>query len=126
MPLHQLLEPIQCFLGDPDSGFLNLEMCHLALTIAKKTLDENRFRNTQKTTDCPTPNFQGRERDYFKNNQTCKWDLKYRARYRIVCIECNVHYLHIENMTRGKTQSCNVKDVVHEPLVKLWAEQENL
>ena len=25
LPLHQLLEPMQCFLGDPDSGMLNLE-----------------------------------------------------------------------------------------------------
>ena len=43
LPLHQLLEPMQCFLGDPDSGMLNLEVCRLALAIAKKTLDENRF-----------------------------------------------------------------------------------
>ena len=40
-PLHQLLEPMQCFLGDPDSGMLNLETHRLALAIAKKTLDEN-------------------------------------------------------------------------------------
>ena len=26
LPLHQLLEPMQHFLGDPDSGMLNLEM----------------------------------------------------------------------------------------------------
>ena len=25
LPLHQLLEPMQCFLGDPESGWLNLE-----------------------------------------------------------------------------------------------------
>ena len=43
LPLHQLLEPMQCFLGDPDSGMLNLETHRLALVIAKKTLDENRF-----------------------------------------------------------------------------------
>ena len=41
LPLHQLLEPMQCFLGDPDSGMLNLETHRLALAIAKKTLDEN-------------------------------------------------------------------------------------
>ena len=50
LPLHQLLEPMQCFLGDPDSGKLHLETHRLALAIAKKTLDENRFSNTQKTT----------------------------------------------------------------------------
>ena len=49
LPLHQLLEPTQCFLGDPDSGMLNLETHRLALEIAKKTLDENRFKTAQKT-----------------------------------------------------------------------------
>ena len=49
LPLHQPLEPMQHFLGDPDSGMLNLEMHRLALAIAKKTLDENRFTATQKT-----------------------------------------------------------------------------
>ena len=46
LPLHQLLEPMQCFLGDPDSDMLNLETHQLALAIAKKTLDENRFTAT--------------------------------------------------------------------------------
>ena len=49
LPLHQLLEPMQHFLGDPDSGILNLEMHRLALAIAKKTMDKNRFTATQKT-----------------------------------------------------------------------------
>ena len=49
LPLHQLLEPMQCFLGDPDSGKLHLETHRLALAIAKKKLDENRFTATQKT-----------------------------------------------------------------------------
>ena len=31
LPLHQLLEPMQCFLGDPESGKLNLEHHHLTL-----------------------------------------------------------------------------------------------
>ena len=39
------------FLGDPDSGMLNLETHRLALAIAKKTLDENRFTATQKHND---------------------------------------------------------------------------
>ena len=46
LPLNQLLEPTQCFLGDPDSGMLNLETHRLALAIAKMTLDENRFTAT--------------------------------------------------------------------------------
>ena len=50
LPLHQLLEPMQHFLGDPDTGKLNLENHCLTLTIAKKTLDNNQFRNAQETT----------------------------------------------------------------------------
>ena len=49
LPLHQFLQPMQHFPGDPDSGMLNLETHRLALAIAKKTLDENRFTVTQKT-----------------------------------------------------------------------------
>ena len=41
LPLHQLLEPMQHFLEDPDSGKLHLETHGLALVIAEKTLDEN-------------------------------------------------------------------------------------
>ena len=48
LPLHQLLEPMQHFLGDPDSGKLNMETHRLALAIAKKTLDKNRFTATEK------------------------------------------------------------------------------
>ena len=35
---------MQQFLGDLDSGMLNLEAHSLALAIAKKTLDGNHFR----------------------------------------------------------------------------------
>ena len=49
LPLHQLLEPMQCFLGDPEPGMLNLVTHRLALAIAKQTLDENRFKTAQKT-----------------------------------------------------------------------------
>ena len=42
---------MQWFLGDPDSGILNLEADRLALTIAKKILDENHFKTAQKTMD---------------------------------------------------------------------------
>ena len=57
LPLHQLLELMQWFLGDPESGLLNLEVQCLALAIAKKTLDENHFRTAQKTTDREPPSF---------------------------------------------------------------------
>ena len=86
---------MQHFLGDPDSGKLHLETHRLALAIAKKTLDENRFSATQKTTSQTNPAFQIGDCVYFKNKQPGKWDLKWRPRYRIVHIEHNGHYIHI-------------------------------
>ena len=105
LPLHQLLEPMQCFLGDPDSSKFNLESHRLALAIAKKTLHEICFKNAQKTTDRKPSSLQLGDRVYFKNKQPGKWDLKWRPRYRIVCIEHNRCYLHIENQAMGKTSS---------------------
>ena len=102
LPLHQLLEPMQHFLGDPDSGMLNLETHTLALTIAKKTLDENRFTATQKMMARDKPAFQVGDCVYFKNKQPGKWNLKRRPVYRIVHIECNGHFIHIENQATRK------------------------
>ena len=65
---------MQCFLGDPDSGMLNLETHRLALAIAKETLDENRFKMAQKTMDHTPPSFKIGDRVYFKNKQPTKWD----------------------------------------------------
>ena len=103
-----------------ESGLLNSEAHHLALAIGKKTLDENCFRTAQKTTDREPPSFKIGNRVYFKNKQPGEWDLKWRPGYRIVCIEHNGHYLHIENQATAKTRSCNIKDVVLEPPVELW------
>ena len=103
LPLHQLLEPMQHFLGDPDLGKLHLETHRLALAIAKKTLDENRFTATQKTLARDNPAFQVGDHVYFKNKQPGKWDLKWSPGYWIVCIECNGHFIHIENQATGKT-----------------------
>ena len=119
-PLHQLLEPMQCFLGDPDSGMLNLETQRLALAIAKKTLDENRFTAAQKTMAQDKLTFQIGEHVYFKNKWPGKWDLKWRPGYRIVCIECNGHFIHIKNQATGKIQSCNVTDIILEPPIEFW------
>ena len=109
LPLHQLLEPMQCFLGDPDSGMLNLETHRLALAIAKKTLDENRFKTAQKTMARDKTAFQVGDCVYLKNKQAGKWDLKWRPGYRIVCIECNRHFIHIKNQATGKNMilQCN-------------------
>ena len=91
LPLHQLLELMQCFLGDPDSGMLNLDAHRLTLAISKETLDENWFRTAQIG-----------DRVYFKNKQPSKWYLKWRPGYRIVQIEHDGHFLHIENQAIGK------------------------
>ena len=72
---------MQRFLGDPDSRLLNLEAHHLALAIAKKTLDENCFRIAQKAINRETPSFRIADRVYFKNKQPGKWDLKWRPGY---------------------------------------------
>ena len=56
---------------------------------------------------------------FFKNKQLGKWNLKWRAGYNIVCIDCNGHYLHVENLATGKARPYNVKDIVHEPPVEL-------
>ena len=108
------MKPMQHFLGDPDSRMLNLEAHKLVLTIAKKTLDENRFKAAHKTMDRKPPTFKIGDRVYFKNKQPGKWDLIWRPGYRIVWIEHDGHFLHIENQATGKAQSCNVKDVVLE------------
>ena len=94
---------MQHFLGDPDSGKLNLETHRLALAITKKTLDKNRFIATQKTLPRDKPAFQIGDHVYFKNKQPGKWDLKWRPGYRIIHIECNGHFIHIENQATGKT-----------------------
>ena len=111
---------MQCFLGDPESGKLNLENHCLTLAIAKKTLDENHFSNAQKTTDRKPPSFQLGDRVYFKNKQPGKLNLKWRPGYRIFHIECDRHYLYIENQVIGKTRSCNIKDIIHEPPIEFW------
>ena len=72
---------MQQFLGDPESGLLNLEVHHLVLSITKVTLDENHFRTAQKTTDREPPSFKIGDRVYFKNKQPGKWDLKWRPGY---------------------------------------------
>ena len=111
---------MQQFLGDPESGCLDFESNNLALAIAKKALDENRFKHPQQTTDCIWASYKIGDRVYFKNKQLEKWDLKWRVHYRIICIEHSGHYFYIENQATGKTRPCNVKDVVHELPVEQW------
>ena len=96
---HKYLKPTlkKLCTKDQDSGMLNLEAHRLALAIAKKTLDENHFRTVQKTTGRQPPSFQIGDCAYFKKKQPSKWDLKWRPGYRIVQIEHDGHFLHIEN-----------------------------
>ena len=79
LPLHQLPEPIQQFLGGSDSVMLNLEAHRLALAITKKTLDENHFKTTQKTMERTPPSLKIGDRVYFKNKPS-KVDLNWRTR----------------------------------------------
>ena len=83
-------------------------------------LHENHFRTAQKTMDREPPSFKLGDRVYFKNKQPGKWDLNWRLRYRIVCIQCDGHYLHIENQAMGKTMSCNIQDIVLKPPIEFW------
>ena len=76
LPLPQLLKPIQHFLGDPDLVKLHLETHRLALAIANKSLDENRFTATQKTLVRDNPAFQVGDCVYLKNKQPGKCNLK--------------------------------------------------
>ena len=102
LPFHQLLEPIQQFLGDPDSEMLKLEAHRLTLAIAKKTLDENHFKTAQKTMDRTPPTSKIGDRVYFKNKQPGKWDLKWRPGYQIAQTDHDRHFLHIKNQATGK------------------------
>ena len=111
---------MQCFWVDPKSRRLNLETHQLALTIMKKTLYQNCFKNAHKTMDRKTPSFQLGCKVYFKNKQPGKWGLKWRSGHRIGSIECKRHYLHIENQATGKTKSCNIRNVLHEPPLEFW------
>ena len=55
------------------------------------------------------PSFQIGDRVYFKNKQPGKWDLKWRPGYRIVHIEHDRHYLHIENQADRKNKIMQCK-----------------
>ena len=52
--------------------------------------------------DRTPPSFKIGDRVYFKSKQSDKWDLKWRPGYRIVRIEHDRHFLHIENQATGK------------------------
>ena len=69
LTLHNFWNQWKSLVGDPESGTLNLENHCLTLAIALKTLDENHFRNAQKTTNRKPPSFQLEDRVYVKNIQ---------------------------------------------------------
>ena len=68
LPLHQLLEPMQQFLGDPNSRMLNLEAHRLTLAIAKRTLDDNCFKAAHKTMDRTPPTSKQERKHTLKTN----------------------------------------------------------
>ena len=62
-PLHQLLQPLTRFLGNPNSGLLCLDQHRLSLSIGKKYLDDHRFLTAEKMTDRAEPGFKVGEQD---------------------------------------------------------------
>ena len=108
---------MQHFLGDPESGKLNLEHYCLTIAIAKKTLDENYFRNAQKTTDRKPPSFQLGNRVDFKNKQPGKMGLKMETWVQD-CFVLSMKDTTYRKPINGKTRSCNVKDIVLEPPIE--------
>ena len=70
--------------------------------------------------DGEPPAFKIGDRVYFKNKQPGKCNLTRRRGYRIVHLEHDGHYLHIENQATGKPRSGNIKDIVLEPPVEFW------
>ena len=65
-PVHQLLQPLTRFLGDPDSGLLCLDQHQLSLSIAKKYLDNHRFLTA--------------ERQQAEQNQDSKLETEYTSK----------------------------------------------
>ena len=94
---------MQHFLGDPDLGKLHLEMHRLTLAIAKKPFMKIDLQPPKRLFQGTTQPFKLEIVVYFKNKQPGKWDLKWRPGYRIVCIEHNGYFIHIENQATGKT-----------------------
>ena len=88
-------------MGDLDSGMLSLEAHRLTLAITKRTLGDNHFKAAHRTMGRTPPTFKIGDRVYLKNKQPGKWDLKWRPGYRIVQIEHDGHFLHIENQSTG-------------------------
>ena len=118
-PVHQLLQPLTRFLGDLDSGLLCLDQHRLSLSIAKKYLDDHRFLTAEKITDRAEPGFKVGDRVYFKNKTPWKWDLKWRAGYRIVQIECkgrsmNHHQTDTYASTMNTRMDVNISE--HHPI----------
>ena len=89
-------------LGRPRFWNAESKVHQLTLAITTKMLDENCFKTAQMTMDRTPSSFKIEDRVYFKNKQPSKWDLKWRLRYRIVQIEHDGHFLHIENQAMGK------------------------
>ena len=44
--------------------------------------------------------------------------LKWRPGYRIVCIEHDGYFIHIQNQATRKIWSCNVTDIILEPPIE--------
>ena len=121
LPLHQLLEPMQWFLGDPDSGMINLEAHRLSLAIAKKTSRwKLLFKTAQKTMDRQPPSFKIGDRVYFKNKAT--WQVRPQVETRLQnCLYWAWWTLPAHRKpSNRKVQSCNVKGCSSWTSIEFW------
>ena len=94
---------MQQFIRHPESGCLNLESQCIALGIAKKTLDKNRFKHAQKTTDYTPP-------------KQAAWKTRFKMESWLQDCPCRVQQKpppYRKKQATGKTRPCNVKDIVH-------------
>ena len=57
-----------------------------------------------------------------ETTQPFKLEIMYTSRINNLenGIECNGHFIHIGNQATGKTQSCNITDIILEPPIEFW------
>ena len=73
LPLHQLLEPMQHFLGDPDSGKIHLETHSLALALQRKHWMKTDSQPPKRLFPETTPPFKSEIVYTSKTNNQANW-----------------------------------------------------
>ena len=87
---------------------------------SKEDLGWKEIQNSSKDHGLNTTILQNWRQSLLPEQTTQQMDLKWRPEYRIVHIEHDRHFLHIENQATRKVCSCNVKDVILEPCIEFW------